>query len=116
MTTRRGEAARPLPKRTREALAACQAIGLHYWADHPQAHHLWAVDDHQQAHAVRVSRRDGTAQHVCRPELLVEACSCDDDAVPYTAPENEDRSPGGRDSLNWPQGGGLIWPHLFDTP
>jgi hypothetical protein len=73
-----------LPKRTRECLAACQAVGLHYWSDHPLAHHVWAVDDHQQAHVVRV-RRDGTAQHVCgsADPVAVEWCAGADEAVPY---------------------------------
>jgi len=57
-------AGRPLNKRTTERLAACETVGLHYWADHPAAGHVWAVDDHQHAHVVRVSP-DG-AQHVCR--------------------------------------------------
>ena len=69
-----GEGARRLPKRTRECLAACAAVGLHYWGDHPRARHVWAVDDSQRAHVVRINR-DGTAQHVCSPELLIEQCA-----------------------------------------
>jgi hypothetical protein len=86
--TRRGSDARPLPKRTREALTACEAVSLHYWADHPRAHHVWAVDDHQRAHVVRINRDDGTAQHACRAELLVATCTGDDEAVPYIALDN----------------------------
>lgn len=86
---------RPLRKATREALAACEAVGLHYWADHRRAHHLWAVDDRQRAHVVRINREDGTAQHACRPELLIEArgtcreCVGDDEAVSYNNDQGE---------------------------
>jgi len=60
-----------------------------WWADHPVAKHLWAVDDYQQAHAVEVDRNAGTARHVCRPELLVDiGCTGDEEVVPYTAPDN----------------------------
>jgi hypothetical protein len=73
MTRRSRDEARALPKGTRERLAACEAVGLHWWADHPVAGHVWAVDDHQQAHVVRIR---GTVQHVCRPDLLVEEGRC----------------------------------------
>jgi hypothetical protein len=33
------------------------------------------VDDRQQAHVVQI-RHDGTSQHVCRPELLVDKERC----------------------------------------
>jgi hypothetical protein len=76
-----------LPKSTRERLAACAAVGLYFWSDHPTTHHVWAVDDHQQAHVVRICRDDGTAQHVCagRP-FEAERCTGDDEAVPYQPP------------------------------
>jgi hypothetical protein len=75
MSSRSRDEARPLPKGTRERLACCEAVGLHWWADHPKAGHVWAVDDHQKAHVVQI-RRDGTAHHVCRPDLLVEEERC----------------------------------------
>ena len=90
--TRRSGDARPLPKGTLERLAACQAVGLHYWSDHPVAKHFWAVDDHQQAHVVKIDRDGGTARHVCRPGLLIDTeCAGDDEAVPYapTTPQGE---------------------------
>jgi hypothetical protein len=54
-----------LPKRTRERLTACEAVGLSYWADHPVIGHVWAVDSRQQAHVVRTGR---TPEHVCCPD------------------------------------------------
>ena len=56
--------ARQLPKRTREAIAACESVGLMFWSGHPGRNCLWAVDDRQQAHTVRI-HKDGSAQHVC---------------------------------------------------
>lgn len=48
-----------IPLRTRENVAACEALGLSFWSEHPQPGVLWAVDDHQQAHAVKIDRRRG---------------------------------------------------------
>lgn len=83
---RRCAKSRPLPERTRERLAACEAVSLHYWSDHPQANHVWAVDDHQHAHVVRIDRKTGTAQHVCRAASSDEAEQCvgATEAVTYT--------------------------------
>src|SRR5262249_49529115 len=96
-TRRRADDARPLPKRTLERLAACEAVGLHWWADHPTAHHVWAVDDHQQVHAVRINR-DGTAQHVCGSTtslVATEQCAGNNEAASYATPNNIDNfSPG----------------------
>lgn len=80
--------ARQLKKSTCERLAACEAVGLFYWADHPAAGHVWAVDDHQQAHVVRIRRDGGTSQHVCRAQLLVdeEQCTGGGEVVRYTEP------------------------------
>jgi hypothetical protein len=79
-------AARPLAKRTRERLAACEAVSLHYWADHPQAGHVWAVDDHQRAHVVQISCSASTARHMCRAASSdeVEQCAGAAEAVVYT--------------------------------
>ena len=58
--------ARQLPRRTREALAACEAVGLMFWADHPWPRQVWAVDDHQRVHVVRIGRDASTVQHMCQ--------------------------------------------------
>ena len=62
-------ASRQLPKRTREALAACEAVGLMFWSDHPKPKHVWAVDDHQQAHVVHIHRDAGTAEQCAGAQL-----------------------------------------------
>jgi hypothetical protein len=54
-----------LNKRTREWMVACASVGASFWADHPAPGCLWAVDDEQQFHVIRVRKRAGTAQHVC---------------------------------------------------
>jgi hypothetical protein len=48
---------RPIVKATREAMAACAAVGLAYWSDHPKPSHVWAVDADQQPHPVRIDRK-----------------------------------------------------------
>jgi hypothetical protein len=53
-----------LPLRTREKLSACRALGLDYWADHPSAGCVWAVDG-RQFHVVKIRPKDFLAQHVC---------------------------------------------------
>jgi hypothetical protein len=88
MSRRSRDEARPLPKRTLERLAACEAVGLHYWSDHPWAHCVWAVDDHQQAHVVRINP-DGTSAHVCgstRSLVPAEQCAGDGEPVCYQPP------------------------------
>lgn len=52
---------RPIVKATREAMAACAAVGLTYWSDHPTAGMVWAVDSDQHAHPVHIDRKHGTA-------------------------------------------------------
>lgn len=66
----------PIPERTLENLAACGAVGLHYWSDAPPPSTVWAVHDDQTAHLVRLHRNQGVANHLsecrlgCRlPEL-----------------------------------------------
>jgi hypothetical protein len=85
MSSRRSrDDARPLPKRTRERLAACAAIGLSYWSDHPARNCVWAIGDHQDAHVVRIER--GTAQHVCgRTTPVAVRCTGDDEMAPIAA-------------------------------
>lgn len=86
---------RPLTKRTRERLAACEAVNLHYWADHPSAGHVWAVDGHQRAHVVRISRSASTAQHVCQAASSDEAeqCAGAAEAVAFTVQEETEKRP-----------------------
>ena len=86
-------AGRPLSKRTLARLAACEAVNLHYWADHPSAGHVWAMDEHQRAHVVRISRSAGTAQHVCRAASSdeTEQCAGAAEAVAYTVPGDDGR-------------------------
>lgn len=55
---------RPIPARTRENIAACAALGLSYWSEAPGAGRLWAVDDTQQAHEVRIDRKRSEAELV----------------------------------------------------
>ena len=66
---------RQLPRRTREALAACEAVGLMFWADHPRPRHVWAVDDRHRAHVVRAGRDDRPAQHVCQASSEAGQCA-----------------------------------------
>ncbi len=56
---------RAIPSGTRENIAACAALGLSYWSGHPAAGHVWAVDNHQQAHAVKIDRKASKAMHAC---------------------------------------------------
>lgn len=52
-------------KRTRENVTACHAVDLSYWSEHRAPNHLWAVDENQRPHVVRVDRKAGTVSHVC---------------------------------------------------
>ena len=54
-----------IPKTTAERIAACAAVGLHYWSDSPVAHTIWANSDDQRFHLVRFDRVTRTAHHVC---------------------------------------------------
>jgi len=90
-------AGRPLNKRIRERLAACEAVGLCYWADHPAARHFWAVDDCRRAHVVRV-HQDGTAQHVCSSAIPI-AVDCDGDTTAATFSVATDEIPLNREAV-----------------
>ena len=81
---------------TRDRLAACGALGLSYWSDHPadrtrETYTVWAIDGRQQAHVVRVDREAGTVQHVCGSvdPVAVQQCVGSDEVVPYTIPEEQ---------------------------
>ncbi|MFA5712506.1 hypothetical protein [Mycolicibacterium sp.] len=54
-----------VPARTRENVAACAAVGLCYWAEAPVPNGVWAVDEHQRAHLVKVDRRSRLASVGC---------------------------------------------------
>lgn len=50
---------------TAERIAACAAVGLHYWSDSPVPHTVWANGDDNRFHLVRLDRVTRTAHHVC---------------------------------------------------
>ena len=63
---------RGLPKQLKFSIAACAAVGLTYWADHPGAankgRYVWALDSERTAHIVHVcggATNHGTAEHMC---------------------------------------------------
>lgn len=58
--------------RTREAVAACSAVGLTYWSDHPAANHLWAADFQGRFHTVRIDRKKNKSEHTCGKYLGVD--------------------------------------------
>jgi hypothetical protein len=59
-------------KRSLENYAACASLGLVFWAEHPRTNHMWAVDDNQTMHIVRIARKDGVAFHECHHSMLLE--------------------------------------------
>jgi hypothetical protein len=54
-----------MTKTTRENIAACAAHGFYFWSDHPSPATVWATDDNQRWHTVRIRRKDGKAEHNC---------------------------------------------------
>lgn len=52
-------------KRTLENIAACAAVGLHFWSENKAVGMLWGVDDDQRAHRVRINRPHQTSSHYC---------------------------------------------------
>lgn len=47
----------------RQNVAACAALGLSYWADHPDPGCVWAVDAaNQEYRIVKIDRRNGEAR------------------------------------------------------
>jgi hypothetical protein len=61
--------ARAIPTRTLQSIAACSALGLSYWADHPKPGYLWAVDpDKQEFVPVHIQRRAGLVELATVPE------------------------------------------------
>ncbi|MUL44491.1 hypothetical protein FZI85_17360 [Mycobacterium sp. CBMA293] len=59
----------PIPNRTLENQAACRAVGLSFWSDAPKPSSVWAVDDNQKAHLVKLNRNQALAHHedYCSP-------------------------------------------------
>jgi hypothetical protein len=53
---------RAIPPRTRESIAACAALGLSYWSEAPGINRLWAIDGQQEAHEVRIDRKNGKVE------------------------------------------------------
>ncbi|QDK03170.1 hypothetical protein SEA_SYDNAT_78 [Mycobacterium phage SydNat] len=62
----------PFSKTTQAKIAACEALGLSYWADHPATGCMWAVDDQQQAFVVRWYRSTGMVALVTVGEPIDE--------------------------------------------
>ena len=64
----------PFNQQTRSKMAACQALGLSYWSDHPARGCLWAVDANQQAHVVRWYRKTNQAalQQIGKPRKVID--------------------------------------------
>lgn len=56
-----------VPVRVCESVAACAAVGLNYWSEAPGPGGVWAVDGAQQAHLVKVDRREHRVTVVCGP-------------------------------------------------
>jgi hypothetical protein len=44
-----------IPKAQRAKIAACEALGWSYWADHPKPGFVWAADYAQRFHQVKVN-------------------------------------------------------------
>ena len=65
-----------LAPKTTERIAACAAVGLAYWSDHPKPNHVWAVDDEQQAHAVEIDVKASKARHACYSWTSASGAPC----------------------------------------
>jgi hypothetical protein len=68
---------RSLPAQLKFNIAACAAVDLSFWADHPGAarrgRYVWALDDQRTAHIVHIcgdATFHGTAEHVCERAAL----------------------------------------------
>lgn len=86
-----------MPIRTREAVAACAALDLTYWCDH-STNLVWAVDDNQRFHTVRLDRKTGVSSHNCFESgkhsangALIGPISCGDESgrsASWVTPDN----------------------------
>ncbi len=54
-----------LPVRTSQSVAACAALNLTYWSDHPVSDMVWATDFQGRFHEVRLDRKTQTSAHFC---------------------------------------------------
>lgn len=61
--------------RTRENVAACAAVGLSFWSEAPVPNGMWAVDDSQHAHLVKVDRRAQRAYVACMTNHPIAAAA-----------------------------------------
>lgn len=83
------------PARTRENVAACAAVGLSFWSEAPTPNGMWAVDNAQRAHLVKVDRRAHRAYVACMDEHPLDAAAhtCQYRAAgdqTYTVPASND--------------------------
>ena len=89
---------RPLtvaPARTRENVAACAAVGLNFWSEAPVRNGIWAVDNAQCAHLVKIDRRANRVYVACMDDHSLAAANhtCQYRAAgdqTYTVPASND--------------------------
>lgn len=62
----------PFNQTTLGKMAACNALGLSYWSDHPVTGCMWAVDDNQRPHVVRWYRKTNEAWQVGKPRKVID--------------------------------------------
>jgi hypothetical protein len=65
VTSSTSKRASKIPDRTQEAVAACRAMKLHYWSGAPHQGCVWAIDDGQRPHLVRIDHKNKTARMAC---------------------------------------------------
>ena len=85
-----------IPARTRENVAACAAVGLSFWSEAPLPNGMWAVDESQHAHLVKVDRRAQHAYVACTTDhpLSAAAHHCQYQVggnQPYAVPATNDQ-------------------------
>ncbi|AAG59783.1 gp78 [Mycobacterium phage Bxb1] len=78
-------------KITLTRMAACEALGLHYWSGHAVRGCVWAVDDNQQAYTVLI-RTKGKM-------LSASVATLYDKIVGYSTVRNPDVPPGHKGAL-----------------
>lgn len=64
-----------LPSRTREDIAACAAVGLTFWSEAGIPNGLWAVDNAQQAHLLKIDRRTNAVAVACMVKHPLDAAN-----------------------------------------
>ena len=83
------------PARTRENVAACAAVGLSFWSEAPVLNGIWAVDNAQCAHLVKIDRRANRVYVACMADHSLAAANhtCQYRAAgdqTYTVPTSND--------------------------